>query len=249
MRVSLSAIAGLSLLLAWPVSAQQAPPNPPAAPSGGVSQASPPAATMGGMRMMGAQGRGGMGMMMGSRGMGGSDEDEDEDTRPMRRWRDGPEGRGTPMQIIINIGPDNRVETEERGGRGGGGGHQWGMMGREWRGRSMAEHVGPHLDYLHDQLQLTPEQQPAWDRFANAVRDAATRMRPGAAGMAQGQSLDQRIAAHEAMLNSRLEATRSVHAALSGLTSVLSDSQKHTLDETTAEFMTGRSMMMESHRR
>ena len=112
-----------------------------------------------------------------------------------------------------------------------------------------AQHVGAHLDYLHDQLQLTPEQQPAWDRFANAVRDAATRMRPGPAGMAQGQSLDQRFAAHEAMLNSRLEATRSVHAALSGLTSVLNDSQKHTLDETTAEFMTGRSMMMESHRR
>ncbi len=242
MRVSPSAIAGLSLLLAWPVSAQQAPPNPPAAPSGGVSQASPPAATMGGMRMMGAQARGDTGMMMGSRGMGG-DEDEDEDRRPMRRWRDGPEGRGTSMQIIINIGPDNRVETEERGGRGGGGGHQWGMMGREWRGRSMAEHVGAHLDYLHDQLQLTPEQQPAWDRFANAVRDDATRMRPGPAGMAQGQSLDQRLAAHEAMLNSRLEAIRSVHAAVSDLTSALNDAQKHTLDEVSAEFMPGRSMM------
>jgi hypothetical protein len=225
MRVSISAIAGFSLLLALPVAAQQAAPNTPA----GVSQGSP--GMMGGPRMMGAQGSGGMGMMMGSRGTGGRDEDEDEDTGPMHRWRHGTGGQGTPMQIIINIGPDNRVETEERGWRGRGGGPRWGMTGREWRGRSMAEHMGAHLDYLHDQLQLTPEQQPAWDRFAGAVRDAATRMRPGPAGMAQGQSLDQRLAAHEAMLNSRLEATRSVHASLSGLISALNDSQKHTLDE------------------
>ena len=45
------------------------------------------------------------------------------------------------------------------------------------------------------------------------------------------------------MLNSRLEAIRSVHAALSDLTSALNNSQKHTLDEVLVEFMPGRSMM------
>ncbi len=122
------------------------------------------------------------------------------------------------------------------------------MMGRDWRGHSMAEHVGAHLDYLHDQLQLTPEQQPAWDRFASAVRAAATRMHPGPAGMMQGQTLEQRLAAQEAMLNARLDAVQSVRTALSGLTSALNDTQKHTLDEVSAEFMHGRSMMQSRSR-
>src|SRR5690349_24855209 len=77
-------------------------------------------------------------------------------------------------------------------------------------------------------------------RSASAfVRDATTRMGPGPAGMAQGQSLDQRLAAREAMLNSRLDAIRSVHATLSGLTGALNDSQKRTLDAVSAEFMPG----------
>ena len=116
-------------------------------------------------------------------------------------------------------------------------------MGGEWRGRSMADRVAAHLDYLHDQLQLTQEQQPAWDRFATAVRDAVPRMRSGPAGMIQGQSLEQRLAAYETMLNSRLEAIRSVRTALSGLTNALNDPQKHTLDEVSAGFMPARSMM------
>ena len=241
MRIATSVIAGFSLLmaLALPVAAQQATPNAPASPGAGVSQGAPPAG------MMGAQGRGGMGMMMGSSGISGDDEDDaNDDTGRMRRAHRRHEGRGAPMQIIINIGPDNRVETEERGWRGGeGGGPRRGMMGREWRGGSMGEHAGAHLDYLHDQLQLTPEQQPAWDRFASAVRAVATRMHPGSAGMMQGQNLEQRLAAQETVLNARLDAVQSVRAALSDLTSALNDTQKHTLDEVSAEFMHGRSMM------
>jgi LTXXQ motif family protein len=240
MRTAASMIAGISLLLIMPVAAQQAPPNAPASPNAGVS---PPAGMTGGTGMMGAQGRGGMGMMMGSRGMGGGgDEDEDKDMH--RSHHHDSEGRGIPMQIIINIGPENRVETEERGGGGAGGGPRWRMMGHDGRGRSLAGHIEAHLDYLRDQLQLTPEQQPAWDRFANAVRDAVSHTRPpGPAGLAQGQSLEQRLASQEDMLNSRLEALRSAHAALSSLTSALNESQKHTLDEISTEFMPGRSMM------
>jgi hypothetical protein len=196
---------------------------------------------------------GGMGMMMGRRGMGGGDdededEDEDKDRAPMHRSHHGPEGgRGTPMQIIINIGPNNRVETEERDGGGGASGEpRWRMMDRDWRGSSLAGRVEAHLDYLHDQLQLTLEQQPAWDRFTNAVRDAVRHMRPDPASLAQDQTLEQKLAAQEAMLSTRLEAIRSVHAALSGLASTLNDSQKHKLDEVSTEFMTGRSMM-QSH--
>ena len=59
---------------------------------------------------------------MGSSAMGGMDEDDDNtDAAPMRRWHHRHKGRGTPIQIIINIGPDNRVETGEtfEGGPGG----------------------------------------------------------------------------------------------------------------------------------
>jgi LTXXQ motif family protein len=246
MRIATNVIVGFSLLLALPAGAQQAAPNAPASPSAGASQGSPPAGMMGGRGMKG-EGRGGMGMMMGSSGVSSDDEDDaDDDAGRTGRGHHRHEGRSTPMQIIINIGPDYRVETEEHGWGGRGGGSRSGMMGGERRGRMMADRVTAHLDYLHDQLQLTPEQQPAWDRFTSAVRDAVTHMRPGRAGMAQGQGLDQRLAAQEAMLNARLDAVQSVRAALSSLTSALNDAQKHTLDEVSAEFMPGRSMM-QSH--
>ena len=230
--------AGFSLLLlALPVAAQQAAPNPQASPGAAAPQQSGPAA------MMSEQGRGGASMMMGSSAMGGMDEDDDNTDAPIRRWHHRHEGRGTPMQIIINIGPDNRVETGETFERGPGGigpaSPGWHRMGGEWRGHAMAESVGEHLDYLHDQLQLTPEQQPAWDRFASAVREAAAQMRPRPAAMAQGQSLEQRLATHETMLNSRLEAIRAIRGALSGLTGSLNEAQKHTLDEDSTALMRG----------
>ena len=43
-------------------------------------------------------GRGRMGMMMGSSGVGFGDEDEDNDAGPMRRWHHGPEDRAPPCK-------------------------------------------------------------------------------------------------------------------------------------------------------
>ena len=239
MRTITTVIGGFSLLLlALPADAQPASPNTPASPSTATPQGSGRAEMMGGMGMMGGQ-RGGMGMMMDHQPpTDADDEDEDDDAgRRMHRWRHG-ETRETPMQIIINIGPDNRVETEEHASRGAD--RERRTMGGEWRGRSMVEHVHAHLDYLHDQLQLKPEQQAPWDRFATAVQDAVTRMQSAPTGMAPGQSLEQRLAARETRLNSRLEAIRAIRGALSDLTGSLTDAQKHTLDEA---FMPGASGM------
>lgn len=55
--------------------------------------------------------------------------------------------------------------------------------------------------------------------------------------MTPGQSLEQRLAAHESLLNSLLEATQAIRSALSGLTGSLDDAQKHILDEVTAALM------------
>jgi len=142
------------------------------------------------------------------------------------------------MQVIINIGPDNRVEIEDREARGMDAGRRGGpmMMGGEWGQRSMADRVEARLNDLRSALQLTPEQQPAWDRFAGAVRDAMERMRPNIEAM-QAQNLEQRLTAYEAMLSGRLDATRAVHSALTNLTGSLNETQRRTLDEYAARFM------------
>ena len=145
------------------------------------------------------------------------------------------------MQIIINIGPDNRVEVDGRGPRGASAAPMGGrmMMWGERHGRAMAEHAEARLNALRDELRLTPEQQPAWDRFAGAVREAVGRMRPGPEAMTQGQTLEQRLAAREATLTTRLEAVRAIHGALSGLTGSLDETQRRTLDEHAAVSMPG----------
>lgn len=159
-----------------------------------------------------------MGAMMGGPGMQEGDDQDDEDRAGRGRgWSHGGP-RGAPMQVIINIRPDNRVEIEERGRCGAAIGPMGGpTRGGEWRGRSIAGRVEARLDDLHDELYLTTEQQPSRDRFAGAVRDAVGRARPGLQAMAQSQTLDQALEAHEAMLTARLDALRAIRTALSGL--------------------------------
>ena len=236
-----------ALLLALPVAAQQTTPSTQA-PSGTPAAGGPGAGPTGGpgsQGMMSGRVSGGMGMMdpSGRRDVD-EDDDDDEDSRAgrMRGWRHGRGGRETPMRVIINIGPDNRVEVEERGGRGVGTGPRgWhSMMGGQWHGRSMTDRMEARLDYLRGELRLTPEQQPAWDRFASAVRDAAGHMRPSLEVMAQGQQpLEQRLTAREATLAARLEAIRAIRAALSGLTGALNEAQRRALDEHADVLMPG----------
>lgn len=232
-------MAGMAaLLLSLPVAAQQATPQTPA-PPGTPAPRGPGAGPMGGP---GGQDHGRMGMM-GRPGM--HDEDEDEDHGgPMRGRHHGHRRHGAPMQVIINVGPDIRVEFEEREARGAGMGRMGGpMMRGEMRGRPMADRIGARLDHLRGELQLTPEQQQAWDRFASAVREAIGRARPSFEAMAQAQTLDQRLTAQEGVLTARLEAVRAIRSALSGLTGSLTDAQRRTLDEHAAAFIPGMGRM------
>lgn len=237
MRITL--MAGFaSVLFALPVGAQQPTPQTPATPAtpGAAAPRGPGGGPMGGPGgpgMMGRQGPAGMGMAGGPGMRADDDDDDDDDDRPGRHWR-WHHGRahGAPTQIIINIGPNNQVEFETGGPRGFRRPGAGPMMGGGWGGPRMAEYVEARLGDLRNDLQLRPDQQPAWDRFAGAVREAAGRMtRPGPGAMAQGQTLEQRLAAHEAALTARLEAARSVRTALSGLTGALDESQRRTLEE------------------
>jgi cell pole-organizing protein PopZ len=113
-----------------------------------------------------------------------------------------------------------------------------------WGGRSSADAVEAHLGYLRGALQLRSDQQPAWDRFAGAVRESAGRMTQSPMqAMSSAEGLDQRLAAHEAALSSRLDAARAVRAALGTLTSALDEAQRRSLDETAAVFIPGTGRM------
>ncbi len=147
------------------------------------------------------------------------------------------------MQIIINIGPNNRVEVEDGESRGDRrGDRRW--MGRPGAMREGGARLDPtrmveaHLGAVREALQLRPDQQPAWDRFAGAVRDASGRMmRARMTAMTQAQGLEERIASYEAALASRLEAVRGLRGAFSALSSSLDETQRRTLDESAAAFM------------
>lgn len=123
-----SGAAVAALLLAWPAMAQQAPASDPhhpadaAAAPGAPAQPAPsataPAAPRpgpgGGMGMMGMMGggQGGMPMMMGGgEGRPGMGPGMDM----MRRHG----GYGSPMNVIINVGPGIHVDVEDDDGRRG----------------------------------------------------------------------------------------------------------------------------------
>ncbi len=250
-----------ALLVAVPVAAQQATPQPPApSESGGAqepdigSKANPsePGMAKGegppSMGKIGGQGPVGMGMMDRPRTRD-ADDDENDDDNHAGRMRPRIHGGGyrTPMQVIINIGPDNSFGVEEHGAQGGRIGPNPGASttGSEERGGATAGGVESRLVDLRKELQLTPEQQPAWNRFANAVlagavRDALARMQLTSGHTAEGQQpLERRLNAHEAVLTARLEAVRTMRGALSDLAGALSEAQRRTLDEHATAFVPG----------
>jgi hypothetical protein len=186
--------------------------------------------------------------------MGGADDGGEDDIGAdwMRGWRHGSGGRA-PMQVIINIGPDSRVDVEEpRAGRAGIGpmrAHM--MMGGKAHDHATADGMAARLGYLRNELRLTLEQQPAWNRFASTVlagvvRDAVARMRPASEAAGQGQSpLEHRLAMHEATLTAPGGGPgRTWRAA--GLAAALNDAQRRTLEEHADAFVPGLSQAQDS---
>ena len=113
----------------------------------------------------------------------------------MRAMRRRSFAAGTPMNVIINVGPGIRVDVEDEddhdgrpgrmmGPRGAGmmGGHAMGP-GMAMRGFGpgarlhdmLAERVEGGLAFLRTELRIRPEQSGAWDSFATRIREAAAR--------------------------------------------------------------------------
>jgi hypothetical protein len=124
-------------------------------------------------------------------------------------------------------------------GRGGGmmrgrGGMMMPMMG-------FTRHVEGWLAFLKTELKIAAPQEKAWDAFADAVRANASAMRETGMPMMgrmgrmgrwrNGETLPQRLAAREQMLEAALANVKRLKAAADPLYAVLSDEQKRTAEE------------------
>lgn len=262
---------GLALGVAVAAEAGQAPADQRArGPAAGDTATGPGAGRMMGPGgMMGGPGmmRGQTGMMEpGPRAMGPGACAADGECQGMMgapwrgAWAPGAgmmhRGGDAPMSVTINIGPGIRVEAEDDDTRGPGAwpGPRRGMMGPGMMGargaamdaagaRWQAARIEGTLAYARAALDISAEQAPRWDTFANAVRQAASKLREAYAHLAEAtgqpatvpERLEQRIALQAA----RLEAMQGVSAAAGPLYAGLSETQQQTADALLAAHLGG----------
>ena len=118
------------------------------------------------------------------------------------------------------------------------------MMG-DAQGMGMIDHVEGRIAFLRTELKITNAQTGVWNAFAAALRTNAQNLGTArrammgqmGAGQPQAQTLTQRLDAQERWLSARLEGTRSLKTAFTGLYGALSDEQKKTADEVLAPHM------------
>lgn len=88
--------------------------------------------------------------------------------------------------------------------------------------------AGARLDQLEQSLELTGEQQEAWTRFESTVRAQAEQHKAWRESRREGKvEEDQdRMAAHIARMEARLESMKQIQAARNGLFEVLTPEQR-----------------------
>jgi hypothetical protein len=120
------------------------------------------------------------------------------------------------------------------------------MMGEgDAPGVGMIDHVEGRIAFLRTELKITDAQTRVWNGFAAALRTNAQNLGTArrammgqmGAGQPQAQTLTQRLDAQERWLSARLEGTRSLKTAFTGLYGALSDEQKKPADELLAPHM------------
>lgn len=98
------------------------------------------------------------------------------------------------------------------------------------RQAKMAEFFAARTAKLHDALQLTAAQEPAWAAFVASIKPPATQQRPDFAAM-KGLTLPEREAKRIEMEKQRIAAQEARLPALNGLYAVLSPEQKLVLEK------------------
>jgi hypothetical protein len=97
----------------------------------------------------------------------------------------------------------------------------------------MGDHLEGRIAFLRAELGITEAQAPAWDRFAQALREGAAGAKQLATAYqaAMGSSdVLQRLEQEEQRLGARLKAVKAIRAAFAELQAVLSADQKSTAE-------------------
>ena len=116
-------------------------------------------------------------------------------------------------------------------GRGGGDPQQLQQriqQHQEW----MQQRMTAHFDQVKSVLELTEEQQPAWEGFVATVREQISQMGPGMGGMipqVQGNDPTALMDARIQFMEQRLEGMKKVRSAMEELYGSLNDQQKAAL--------------------
>jgi len=109
------------------------------------------------------------------------------------------------------------------------------MRGQDGMGM-MAGHVEGRLAFLKTELKITDAQLPLWNAVADAIRTDAKSMSEMMSGGMMGSSqttatLPEKLALHEKMMTTHLEALRRLKAAVDPLYAALGPEQKKSADE------------------
>lgn len=138
-----------------------------------------------------------------------------------------------PAPVAATPAPTNVSGTGENNDMMGD--NMMGMMGSVMPMMSgmMSSHIEDRLAFLKTELKVTTEQSAAWDRYADAYREAATSMhamRNSMMGMMQGD-LPSRLAVREKMMQAHVDALKTISGPLNALYAVLTIDQKKAADD------------------
>ncbi len=127
-------------------------------------------------------------------------------------------------------------------GPGPGYGHMMGrgygpMMGYDFS--QSTDRIDGRLAFIKAELKITAEQEEAWSKFADTVRDQRESHLESMEEMMEAmhgddyheQSLPDRLALHETHMAERLEQLRTIRTSVEALYTQLSDEQKETADQ------------------
>ena len=109
-------------------------------------------------------------------------------------------------------------------------------------GMGTIDRVEGRIAFLRTELKITDTQSPAWNAFAETLRNNAKSLGEVRASMMSQagtapQTLVDRLTLQEKWLAARLEGTRAMKSALTNLAGTLSDDQKKTADQLLAPLM------------
>src|SRR6516164_10640491 len=125
------------------------------------------------------------------------------------------------------------------------------MMGSQqcgMGGMGTIDRVEGRIAFLRTELKITETQSPAWNAFADTLRNNAKSLGEARASMMSQagtapQTLVDRLTLQEKWLAARLEGTRAMKSALINLVGTLSDDQKKTADQLLGPHMGMNAMM------